>query len=123
MDGVTILQTIAHALHISLIVIGVIVLGIAIGAIGILITSWYIDNYSSIWISEILLWIFGIFCIRIGMSNYNTSTYKVTLSDTVNYNEFTAKYDIVKTEGKILTVRLKDTVKENNKAKESKEDE
>lgn len=50
------------------------------------------------------------------------ATYKVTISDTVSYNEFTAKYDIVKTEGKIITVRLKDTVKENNKAKESKED-
>lgn len=48
---------------------------------------------------------------------------KVILSDTISYNEFTAKYDIVKTEGKILTVRLKDTTKENNKAKESKEDE
>lgn len=50
-------------------------------------------------------------------------TYKVALSGTVSYNEFTAKYDIVKTEGKILTVRLKDTSKENNKTNESKEDE
>lgn len=29
----------------------------------------------------------------------------------------------IKTKNKILTVRLKDTTKENNKAKESKEDE
>lgn len=51
------------------------------------------------------------------MRNYNTPTYKVTISDTVSYNEFTANYNVVKTEGKILTVRLKDTSKENNKAK------
>lgn len=120
MDGVTILQTIAHVPYIPLIIIGIIILG---AAISILIVSWYIDDYSNILIPEILFWIFGIFCIGIGMSGYNTPAYKVTLSDTVSYNEFTAKYDIVKTEGKILTVRLKDTLKENNKTNESKEDE
>lgn len=120
MDGVTILQTIAHAPYIPLIIIGIIILG---AAISMLIVAWYIDDYSGILIPEILFWIFGIFCIGIGVGNYNTHTYKVILSDTVSYNEFTAKYDIVKTEGKILTVRLKDTVKENNKAKESKENE
>lgn len=120
MDGVTILQTIAHVPYIPLIIIGIMILG---AAISILIVSWYIDDYSSILIPEILFWIFGIFYIGIGMSGYNTPTYKVTISDTVSYNEFTAKYDIVKTEGKILTVQLKDTVKENNKAKDSKEDE
>ena len=65
----------------------------------------------------------GLMFIGFGMNGYNTPTYKVTLSDTVSYNEFTAKYDIVKTEGKILTIRLKDTTKENNKAKEYKKDE
>lgn len=38
-------------------------------------------------------------------------------------NEFTAKNNVIQTEGKILTIRLKDTSTENNKAKDSKEDE
>ena len=114
MDGVTILQTINNSPFIPLIVTGAIVLG---AAIGILIVSWCFDDYSNILIPEILFWILGILCIGAGMRNYNTPTYKVTISDTVSYNEFTANYNVVKTEGKILTVRLKDTSKENNKAK------
>lgn len=33
------------------------------------------------------------------------------------------KNNVIQTEGKILTIRLKDTSTENNKAKDSKEDE
>ena len=64
-----------------------------------------------IFIYVFVFFIVGLLFIGSGVDGYDTPTYKVTLSDTVSYNEFTAKYDIVKTEGKILTVRFKDTTK------------
>lgn len=38
-----------------------------------------------------------------------TYTYKVTISDDVKINEFLDQYEIVSQEGKIYTVKLKDT--------------
>ena len=129
MDGVTILQTINNAPIVSFIILGVImcVAMIILEFVSIyFFDSAYADDRSVLQV--IFIPVFGFFIVGLmfivaGMSGYNTPTYKVTISDTVSYNEFTAKYDIVKTEGKILTVQLKDTVKENNKAKDSKEDE
>ena len=129
MDGVTILQTINNAPIVSFIILGVImcVVMIALWFVSIyFFDSAYADDRSVlqvIFIPVFGFFIVGLLFIRSGVYGYDTPTYKVTISDTVSYNEFTAKYDIVKTEGKIITVRLKDTVKENNKAKESKENE
>ena len=129
MDGVTILQTINNAPIVSFIILGVIicVVMIAMGFVSLyFFDSVYADDRSIA--RAIFIPIFGFFMVGlmftgVGTSGYNTPTYKVTISDTVSYNEFTDKYDIVKTEGKIITVRLKDTVQENNKAKEYKENE
>lgn len=88
--------------------------------------STYADDRSilqAIFIPVFVFFMTGLLFIGSGVDGYDSPTYKVTISDTVGYNEFTAKYDIVKTEGKIITVRLKDTSTENNKTKESKEDE
>lgn len=76
-----------------------------------------------IFIPVFLFFMIGLLFIGSGVDGYDSPTYKVTISDTVSYNEFTAKYDVIKTECKILTIRLKDDSKENNKIKESKEDE
>ena len=129
MDGVTILQTINNAPIVSLIILGVIicVAMIALGFVSLYFCdSTYADDRSileTIFKPVVLFFMIGLLFIGSGVDGYDTPTYKVTLSDTVSYNEFTSKYNVVKTEGKILTIRLKDDSKENNKTKESKEDE
>lgn len=129
MNGVTILQTINNAPIVSFIILGIMmcVAMIILGVVSIyFFDSAYADDRLAlqlIFIPVFGFFIGGLIFIGSGVDGYDTPTYKVTLSDTVSYNEFTAKYDIVKTEGKILTIRLKDTTKENNKAKEFKENE
>lgn len=129
MNGVTILQTINNAPIVSFIILGIMmcVAMIILGFVSIyFFDSAYADDrlvLQLIFIPVFGFFIGGLIFIGSGVDGYDTPTYKVTLSDTVSYNEFTAKYDIVKTEGKILTIRLKDTTKENNKAKEFKENE
>lgn len=38
--------------------------------------------------------------------------YKVTISDEVNFNEFVEKYEVIEQDGKIYTVREKETINE-----------
>lgn len=129
MDGVTILQTINNAPIVSLIILGVImcVAMIVLWFVSLyFFDSTYADDRSileKIFIPVFLFFMIGLLFIGSGVDGYDSPTYKVTISDTVSYNEFTAKYDVIKTEGKILTIRLKDDSKENNKIKEYKEDE
>lgn len=40
--------------------------------------------------------------------------YKITVDNTVSYNEFTAKYNIIETDGKIITVEEKDNGKNSD---------
>lgn len=40
--------------------------------------------------------------------------YKITVSDTVSYNKLTAKYNIIDTDGKIITVEEKDNGKNSD---------
>lgn len=127
MNGVTILQTINNAPIVSFIIFGIImcVAMIILGFVSIyFFDSAYADDrlvLQLIFIPVFGFFIVGLLFIVSGVDGYSP-TYKVTISDTVSYNEFTAKYNVIKTEGKILTIRLKDTTKENNKTKESKED-
>lgn len=119
MDGVTILQTITYTPITHFIIFGAI---LCLAMMAVIVTAGDILTDGVVLVVFIAL-VLGVCLISIGVCGYDSPTYKVTISDTVSYNEFTAKYDIVKTEGKIITVRLKDTSTENNKTKESKEDE
>lgn len=40
--------------------------------------------------------------------------YKIAVDNTVSYNEFTAKYNIIETDGKIITVEKKDNGKNSD---------
>lgn len=40
--------------------------------------------------------------------------YKITVDNTISYNEFTAKYNIIETDGKIITVEEKDNGKNSD---------
>lgn len=40
--------------------------------------------------------------------------YKIAVDNTVSYNEFTAKYNIIETDGKIITVEEKDNGKNSD---------
>lgn len=120
MNGVTILHINNHTPILPLVAYGIIICVTII-----LITSFFIftNKYkqdTALKFYCLLLFTLGLGIFLFGV--YGHTTYKVTLSNTVSYNEFTAKYDVIKTEGKILTVQLKDTAKENNNAKEAKKD-
>lgn len=119
MDGVTILQSIPDTPIIPFIIFGTI---LCLVTIALVVTAGDILTDGVVLVVFITL-VLGVYLISIGVCGYDSPTYKVTISDTVSYNEFTSKYNVVKTEGKILTIRLKDTSTENNKTKESKEDE
>lgn len=56
---------------------------------------------------------FILYFIPIGKVSTGTYKYQVIISDEVKMNEFNAKYKIIKQEGKIYTVVLKED-KENN---------
>lgn len=119
MDGVTILQTITYTPITYFIIFGAI---LCLAMIAVVVTCGDVLGDGVLLVVFTTLF-FGLGMISCGVCGYDSPVYKVTISDTVSYNEFTAKYDVIKTEGKILTIRLKDDSKENNKIKESKEDE
>lgn len=107
MDGVTILQTIpAHgddflkALSIAL-------------AIGFVIIMFGVyASYKCIWaiiLTGCLAIVFTLDAVSI-----HHKQYKITVSDTVSYNKLTAKYNIIETDGKIITVEEKDNGKNSD---------
>ena len=58
--------------------------------------------------------VIGLFCmilIEVGTDKY---TYKVTISDEVNFVEFNNKYEIINQEGLIYTIKERDGKDENN---------
>ena len=55
-------------------------------------------------------WIIGIICIFGAFQKYSTNnpvkktTYQVILDDSISYNEFVEKYEVIKQEGRIYTI-------------------
>ena len=121
MDGVTILQTIKPTIDGSLVTYGI--FGILFGCICLIygyIKNKSFDSNNTFW--GVYLAVFGLIMVILGFIDfeYKSPTYKVIVSDTVSYNEFSSKYKVVKREGKIVTVRLKKKSDIKRANKESK---
>ena len=61
-----------------------------------------------------ILFIFGLFCIDFIEKPTGKYTYKVTISDEVNFVEFNNKYEIIDQDGLIYTIKEKENNNESN---------
>lgn len=97
MDGVTVLQTIPAFLESfpGLLTLIMLITGVVIMFVGC--TS--LDQSYLIGVGLSIL----MFAVGIGAKSH-PEQYKVTLSNSVSYNEFVARYEIIETEGNVLTV-------------------
>lgn len=108
MNGVTILNSYEYLTN-STDIVGSIILfiGFLAGSIATLITLLkYISRCS--WVEYTILIVLVALTITVGClipkKKYETQ-YQVTVDDSVSMNEFQSKYEIIKVEGKIYTVR------------------
>lgn len=76
---------------------------------GIIVSNnWHWDD------NRWMLYVGGIFCIVVAIICYATNnpvkvtTYQVILDDSISYNEFIEKYEVIKQEGRIYTIYEKD---------------
>ena len=117
MEGVEILDTkIVYLVDFSFsaFIIPVIICAI-IGGIWLLIDSQFefVDTVLGVVVGAIVGVVIGVI-VCLGTAKYTDEIsyieHKVIISDEVNYNEFVAKYKVIKQEGKIYTVREKNEV-------------
>lgn len=108
MNGVTILNSYEYLTNSTDIVVSIILfIGFLAGSIAALITLLkYISRCS--WTEYTILIVLVALTITVGClipkKKYETQ-YQVTVDDSVSMNEFQNKYEIIKVEGKIYTVR------------------
>lgn len=106
MDGVTILQTIPAVTNKEYIILIIAVLFLIILG-GVLLLKF-----------DALLAGFAFMALALIVAaqgvHSHPKQYKITVDNTVSYNEFTAKYNIIETDGKIITVEEKDNGKNSD---------
>lgn len=104
MDGVTVLQTIPALLpFVSYTDLSI---ALTVSLLLLIYCAWSMTRFSSrdiyFKLSMFLLAV-CVVIIFVGCAKH-PEQYKVTLSDSVSYNEFVARYEIIETEGNVLTV-------------------
>lgn len=106
MDGVTILQTIPAVTNkeYTIIIIAVLFL-IILGGVLIL-------KFDALLVGVAFM-AFALIVAAQGIHPH-PKQYKIAVDNTVSYNEFTAKYNIIETDGKIITVEEKDNGKNSD---------
>ena len=106
MDGVTILQTIPAVTNKEYIILIIAVLFLIIlGGVLLLKFDALLAGFA-----------FMAFALIVAVQGVHSHSkqYKITVDNTVSYNEFTAKYNIIETDGKIITVEEKDNGKNSD---------
>lgn len=106
MDGVTILQTIPAVTNKEYIIIIIAVLFLIIlGDVLLLKFDALLAGFA-----------FMAFALIVAAQGVHPhpKQYKIAVDNTVSYNEFTAKYNIIETDGKIITVEEKDNGKNSD---------
>ena len=117
MDGVTIINQMQVVVEdkfnwpVFWIATGIIIAtGISLSILMILIEGWDIGN-----IGVMVAWMFiGVFTVPFTLADANPipikyeTHYQVIIDDSVSMNDFLDKYEIIDTEGKILTIRERD---------------
>lgn len=111
MEGIEILNTYEHQIFQPLFV----VLGGVIGTVLGIVISYLLDQYFDIsdTVAQGFIIIIGLCGIIIGtiiscsMAGKETR-YEVTIDDSVNYKEFTEKYEVIEVNGKIYTIAEKE---------------
>lgn len=109
MDGVTILQTMP-AFTIKEFVIMIIMISFLL-LLGLILILKFDDLL--IGLTGVAFMTFALLVAAQGI-NPHPKQYKITVDNTVSYNEFTAKYNIIETDGKIITVEEKDNGKNSD---------
>lgn len=106
MNGVTILQTIPAVTNKDYIIVIITVLFLIILG-GVLLLK-----FDALLAGGVLM-VCGLILSAQGI-NPHPKQYKITVDNTISYNEFTAKYNIIETDGKIITVEEKDNGKNSD---------
>lgn len=106
MDGVTILQTIPAVTNKEYIIVIITVLFLIILG-GVLVLKF------EALLAGVALMACGLILSAQGVHPH-PKQYKITVDNTISYNEFTAKYNIIETDGKIITVEEKDNGKNSD---------
>lgn len=117
-DGITVLSQ-NEIMDITTWTLVITIIGIIISAISFLIFIFFnqkiIQNiFGTSCICGIILYIVGLFCMSFVESGTGKYTYKVTISDEVNFVEFNDKYEIIDQDGLIYTIKEKENNNENN---------
>lgn len=108
MNGVTILNTYEYLTNLSNIVGSIILCMGFIAASIVLFITLLKQGFKDSWIESALLIIcvgLAITCGRLVPEMKYETRYQVTVDDSVSMNEFQNKYEIIKVEGKIYTVK------------------
>lgn len=106
MDGVTILQTMPAVTNKEYIIIIIAVLFL------IILGCVFILKFDAL-LAGVVLMVCGLIVAAQGVHPH-PKQYKIAVDNTVSYNEFTAKYNIIETDGKIITVEEKDNGKNSD---------
>ena len=106
MNGVTILQTMPAVTNKDYIIVIITVLFLIILG-GVLLLK-----FDALLAGGVLM-VCGLILAAQGVHPH-PKQYKITVDNTVSYNEFTAKYNIIETDGKIITVEEKDNGKNSD---------
>lgn len=106
MDGVTILQTMPAVTNKDYIIVIITVLFLIILG-GVLLLK-----FDALLAGGVLM-AFALIVAAQGVHPH-PKQYKIAVDNTVSYNEFTAKYNIIETDGKIITVEEKDNGKNSD---------
>lgn len=106
MDGVTILQTIPAVTNKEYIILIIAVLFLIILG-GVLLLKFDAS------LAGVAFMAFALIVAAQGVHPH-PKQYKIAVDNTVSYNEFTAKYNIIETDGKIITVEEKDNGKNSD---------
>lgn len=106
MDGVTILQTIPAVTNKEYIIVIITVLFLIILG-GVLALKF------DALLAGVALMALALIVAAQGVHPH-PKRYKITVDNTVSYNELTAKYNIIETDGKIITVEEKDNGKNSD---------
>ena len=106
MDGVTILQTIPAVTNKEYIIVIITVLFLIVLG-GVLLLKF------DALLAGVALMALALIVAAQGVHPH-PKQYKITVDNTVSYNELTAKYNIIETDGKIITVEEKDNGKNSD---------
>lgn len=106
MDGVTILQTIPAVTNKEYIIVIITVLFLIVLG-GVLLLKF------DALLAGVALMALALIVAAQGVHQH-PKQYKITVDNTVSYNELTAKYNIIETDGKIITVEEKDNGKNSD---------